>query len=137
MYVDVHLELSPSVGNPFRRHENNHFGRSEVPMKLCEHSDVPTKRQYEYSDVLMKLPYFFYFFLKSSGGRVKIKLIAPLIMLVTLLTSFFLGWGVRRFHTNIYLVYICTYVDPGSIQGSHRPISFIRTKHRTRANVFF
>ena len=25
-------------------------------------------------------------------------------------------------------------VDPGSIQGSHRPISFIRTKHRTRAN---
>ena len=28
-------------------------------------------------------------------------------------------------------------VDPGSIQGSHRPISFIRIKHRTRANVFF
>ena len=26
-------------------------------------------------------------------------------------------------------------VDPGSIQGSHRPISFIRIKHRTRANV--
>ena len=26
-------------------------------------------------------------------------------------------------------------VDPGSIQGSHRPISFIyRVKHRTRAN---
>ena len=25
-------------------------------------------------------------------------------------------------------------VDPGSIQGSHRPISFIRMKHRTRAN---
>ena len=25
-------------------------------------------------------------------------------------------------------------VDPGSIQGSHRPISFIRLKHRTRAN---
>ena len=25
-------------------------------------------------------------------------------------------------------------VDPGSIQGSHRPISFIRIKHRTRAN---
>ena len=24
--------------------------------------------------------------------------------------------------------------DPGSIQGSHRPISFIRIKHRTRAN---
>ena len=29
------------------------------------------------------------------------------------------------------------HVDPGSIQGSHRPISFIRTKHRTRANDFF
>ena len=28
-------------------------------------------------------------------------------------------------------------VDPGSIQGSHRPISFIRIKHRTRANRFF
>ena len=28
-------------------------------------------------------------------------------------------------------------VDPGSIQGRHRPISFIRTKHRTRANDFF
>ena len=28
-------------------------------------------------------------------------------------------------------------VDPGSIQGSHRPISFIRIKHRTRANDFF
>ena len=32
-------------------------------------------------------------------------------------------------------------VDPGSIQGSHRPISFIRIKHRTDANdllvVFF
>ena len=27
-------------------------------------------------------------------------------------------------------------VDPGSIQGSHRPISFIRIKHRTRANDF-
>ena len=27
-------------------------------------------------------------------------------------------------------------VDPGSIQGSHRPISFIRIKHSTRANVF-
>ena len=27
--------------------------------------------------------------------------------------------------------------DPGSIQGSHRPISFIRIKHRTRANDFF
>ena len=25
-------------------------------------------------------------------------------------------------------------VDPGSIQGSHRPISFKRVKHRTRAN---
>ena len=25
-------------------------------------------------------------------------------------------------------------VDPGSIQGSHRPISFIRIKHRTRAS---
>ena len=25
-------------------------------------------------------------------------------------------------------------VDPGSIQGSYRPISFIRIKHRTRAN---
>ena len=28
-------------------------------------------------------------------------------------------------------------VDPGSIQGSHRPISFTRIKHRTRANDFF
>ena len=28
-------------------------------------------------------------------------------------------------------------VDPGSIQGSHRPISFKRIKHRTRANDFF
>ena len=28
-------------------------------------------------------------------------------------------------------------VDPGSIQGSHRPISFIRIKHRTHANDFF
>ena len=28
-------------------------------------------------------------------------------------------------------------VDPGSIRGSHRPISFIRVKHRTRANFFF
>ena len=27
-------------------------------------------------------------------------------------------------------------VDPGSIQGSHRPMSFIRIKHRTRANDF-
>ena len=27
-------------------------------------------------------------------------------------------------------------VDLGSIPGSHRPISFIRTKHRTRANDF-
>ena len=25
-------------------------------------------------------------------------------------------------------------VDPGSIHGSHRPISFIRIKHRTRAD---
>ena len=25
-------------------------------------------------------------------------------------------------------------VDPGSIQGNHRPISFIRIKHRTRAD---
>ena len=25
-------------------------------------------------------------------------------------------------------------VDPGSIQGSHRPISFIRIKHGTRAD---
>ena len=25
-------------------------------------------------------------------------------------------------------------VDPGSIQGSHRPISFVRMAHRTRAN---
>ena len=28
-------------------------------------------------------------------------------------------------------------VDPGSIQGSHRPISLTRIKHRTRANDFF
>ena len=28
-------------------------------------------------------------------------------------------------------------VDPGSIQRSHRPISFTRIKHRTRANGFF
>ena len=28
-------------------------------------------------------------------------------------------------------------VDPGSIQGSHRRISFIRIKHRRRANDFF
>ena len=28
-------------------------------------------------------------------------------------------------------------VDPGSIQGSHRPISFIRIKRRTRAIDFF
>ena len=27
-------------------------------------------------------------------------------------------------------------VDPGSIQGSHRPISLIRTKHGIRANDF-
>ena len=25
-------------------------------------------------------------------------------------------------------------VDPGSIEGNHRPISFMRTKHRTREN---
>ena len=25
-------------------------------------------------------------------------------------------------------------VDPGSIQGSHRPVSFMRIKYRTRAN---
>ena len=28
-------------------------------------------------------------------------------------------------------------VDPGSIQGSHRPIPFTRIKHRTRAKDFF
>ena len=28
-------------------------------------------------------------------------------------------------------------VDPGSIQGSHRPVSIIRRKRRTRVNVFF
>ena len=28
-------------------------------------------------------------------------------------------------------------VDPGNIQGSRRPMSFIRIKHRTRANGFF
>ena len=28
-------------------------------------------------------------------------------------------------------------VDPGSIQGSHRPITFTRIQHRTRANDFF
>ena len=28
-------------------------------------------------------------------------------------------------------------VDPGSIQGSHRPISFTRIKHRTRERFFF
>ena len=28
-------------------------------------------------------------------------------------------------------------VDPGSIKGSHRPISFIRIKHRIRANDIF
>ena len=28
-------------------------------------------------------------------------------------------------------------VDPGSIQGSHRPIAFIRIKQITRANDFF
>ena len=27
--------------------------------------------------------------------------------------------------------------DPGSIQGSHRPISFIKMKYRTRANDIF
>ena len=27
-------------------------------------------------------------------------------------------------------------VDLGSIQGSHRPISFVRIKHRARANDF-
>ena len=29
------------------------------------------------------------------------------------------------------------HVDPDSIQGSHRPISSIRIKNRTRANVSF
>ena len=28
-------------------------------------------------------------------------------------------------------------VDPGSIQGSHRPISFIRIKQNTRERFFF
>ena len=28
-------------------------------------------------------------------------------------------------------------VDPGRIQGNQRPISFIRIKHRTRANDIF
>ena len=28
----------------------------------------------------------------------------------------------------------CRPVDPGNTQGSHRPISFMRNKHRTRAN---
>ena len=56
MHVHVHLQLSPSVGTPFRRHENHHYERSEVPMKLCEHSDVPMKHQYKHSDVPMKLP---------------------------------------------------------------------------------
>ena len=28
-------------------------------------------------------------------------------------------------------------VDPGGIQGSHRPMSLIRIKYRTRANDFF
>ena len=28
-------------------------------------------------------------------------------------------------------------VDPGSIQGSHRPISFTRIKHITRTNDIF
>ena len=53
MHVDVHLELSLSVGTPFHRHENNHHERSEVLMKLCEHSDVPMKHQYGHSDVPM------------------------------------------------------------------------------------
>ena len=56
MHVDVHLQLRPSVGTPFRRHENNHYDRSEVPMKLHEHSDVPMKLQNEHSDVAIKLP---------------------------------------------------------------------------------
>ena len=52
MHVDVHLQLSPSVGTPFRRYENNHYERSEVAMELyVEHSEVSLKHQYEYSEV--------------------------------------------------------------------------------------
>ena len=57
MHVDVHLSLTQPFGRyPFRRHENSYYERSEVPMKLCERSDVPMKHQYENSDVPMKLP---------------------------------------------------------------------------------
>ena len=43
---------------------------------------------------------------------------------------------VRKFYiTSVHRMVMENHpVDPGSIQGSHRPISFIRIKHRTRAN---
>ena len=56
MHVDVHLYLSFSVGTPFSRHDDKHYTRSQVPMKLYEHSDVHMKHQYEHSAVPMKLP---------------------------------------------------------------------------------
>ena len=67
MHVDAHLQLSLSVGTPFRRHQNKRYERSEDPMNLYEHSDVPMKHQYEHfedpmknqyehSDVPLKLP---------------------------------------------------------------------------------
>ena len=44
------------------------------------------------------------------------------------------SWRVVRSLIQLLMVMENRPVDPGSIQGSHRPISFIRIKHRTRAD---
>ena len=44
------------------------------------------------------------------------------------------SWRVVRSLIQLLMVMENRPVDPGSIQGSHRPISFVRIKHRTRAD---
>ena len=56
MLIFINLLFGPSVGAPFCRHENNHYERSAVPLKLrYELSDIPMNHVYEHSDVPIKL----------------------------------------------------------------------------------
>ena len=53
-------------------------------------------------------------------------------IMLNIIPTFYAGYTVSVHRMGMKIVLLI--LDPANIQGSHRPISFMRIKYRTRAN---
>ena len=118
----------PAVGNEALAGSRRSFFLSLVPgarwyptlkPRLVEHTQTHTPDGFFFWDVSIRNS------LRSNDDiTTRLLIISCNNIMLTITTALYAGSVVMENRP----------VDPGSIKGSHRPISFIRIKHRTRAN---